>query len=279
MKSIYTYYDYRRYISDFYLEKKSQNPIYSFRYIAGKVGIDHALVVKIMQGDRHISSRKVEAFAAFLGLSDRQTVYFKFLVAFGKAKNNEESRHYFEKLLAFSEIDEKKVDAGQYEFYKRWYYTAVREILNIKPFRDDYQWLADTVHPAITLSEAKKAVKLLDRLGMIRRDAKEYYRLSEQFVTTGDDWQSIAVRSFQKEACSLAAQAIDAVPKEERDISTVTVSLNEEGYARMKESFARLRREMVEIAASCQTVDRAYQMNLQLFPVSKKVTVEREEER
>lgn len=271
MKSIYTYYDYRRFISDFYQEKKALNPNYSYRYIAGKVGIDHALIVKIIQSQRHISGKTVDVFAGFLGLSNRQREYFKLLVAFGKSKNNEERKHYFELLLAFSEISEKQIDSTQYEFYQRWYYTAIREILNIQPFKDDYYWLSETVHPSISVVEAKRAVKLLERLGMIKRDVDGYCRLTEQFVTTGENWQSIAVRSFQKEACTLASRAIDVVPKDERDISTVTVSLDDEGINRVREALAGLRREIVEISASCQSVDRACQINLQLFPVSKTI--------
>jgi uncharacterized protein (TIGR02147 family) len=269
VKSIYTYYDYRQFINDFYHEKKASNPIYSYRYIAGKVGIDHALIVKILQGKRHVSTEKIEDFATFLGLSSRQKEYFRILVTFGKAKNNEERKLYFEKLLGFSEISERQIDSVQYEFYQHWYYTAIREILNILKFKDDYQKLSETVHPPISISEAKKAVKILINLGMVVPDENGYYRLTDQFVTTGENWQSIAVRSFQKDACKLAASAIDSVPKDERDISTVTVSLNEEGVNRIRESLAVLRREIIDIAASCHPVDRACQINLQLFPISK----------
>jgi len=275
MNSIYTYYDYRRYLGDFYREKKSLNPNYSYRLIAGKVGIDHALIVKILRGERHVSSKKVEAFTTLLGLSERQRAYFRLLVAFGKAKSHEDRKLFFEKLLAFSDLAVKRIDAGQYEFYQRWYYTALRELINIRPFKDDYQWLAETVHPAITVAQAKKAVKLLENLGMIRMKNDGYYELTDGFITTGEQWRSIAIRTFQKESCSLAAQALDSVPPGERDISTVTLSLNEEGLNRIRDSLATLRREVVEVAASCEPVDRVYQINLQLFPVSAKVTAEK----
>lgn len=269
MKSIYTYYDYRRFISDFYTEKKSLQPFFSYRYIASKVGLDHALVVKIFQGQRRISTKSIAAFSTLLGLSNRQTDYFRLLVNFGKAKTNEDRKLYFEKILAFSEISERLVDATQYEFYQHWYYTAIREIINIHPFSDDFQWLSETVRPSISVHQAKKAVRLLERLEMIRKDETGYYRLTEQFVTTGDNWHSIAVRSFQKEACTLASHAIDVIPKEERDISTVTVTLNEDGFDRVRKALSAFRKELVEIAASCSDVDRACQINLQLFPVSR----------
>lgn len=272
MKSLYTYYDYRKYISDYYHDKKSHNANYSFRYIAGKIGVDHALIVKIMQGERHISSRKIGDFAELLGLSERQTAYFRLLVAFSKSKNDEDSRHWFEKILEFSDIPEKKIDSNQYAFYRSWYIAAVREILNICTFNDDYRWLSGVVQPSISVVEAKKAVRLLLELGMIRRDAEGYVHLTDQFVTTGDNWHSFAIRAYQKEACTLAAQALDNIPKEERDISTVTLSLNDDGLRRISESLAAFRREIIDIAASCTSVNRAFQVNLQVFPVSARIT-------
>jgi hypothetical protein len=54
----------------------------------------------------------------------------------------------------------------------------------------------------------------------------------------------------------------------------VNVSCDEGGFIRMKESLARCRHELLEIAASCRTVDRVYQLNLQLFPVSNPVPLQ-----
>lgn len=278
MKSIYTYYDYRQYISDFYVEKKAANPNYSYRLIAGKIEMDHGLIIKVLQGKRHISGKKIDVFADLMGLSARQKEYFRLLVLFGKATTNEDRKHYFEELLAFSEISEKQVDSTNYEFYQHWYYTAVREILNFIDFTDDYQALSELVNPPISVSEAKKAVKLLCSLGMIKPDDQGIYRLTEKFVTTGVQWQSIAIRSYQKEACGLAAEAVDKTPKELRDISTVTVSINEEGVKRISDVLSRVRHELIEIAASCEEVDRAYQVNLQLFPVSKIPDIRQEDQ-
>jgi uncharacterized protein (TIGR02147 family) len=251
------------------MEKKAANPNYSYRLIAGKIEMDHGLIIKVLQGKRHISTKKIDVFADLIGLSTRQREYFRLLVMFGKATTNEDRKHYFEKLLAFSEITEKQVDSTNYEFYQHWYYTAVREILNFIDFKDDYKTLSELVNPPISMSEAKKAVKLLCRLGMIKPDDQGVYRLTEKFVTTGVQWQSIAIRSYQKEACGLAAEAIDKTPKELRDISTVTLSVNEEGVKRISDVLSRVRHELIEIAASCDKVDRAYQINLQFFPVSK----------
>ena len=42
----------------------------------------------------------------------------------------------------------------QYEFYSKWYHSAIRSLIDMYPFKDDYSWLAKNVYPPIT-REAK----------------------------------------------------------------------------------------------------------------------------
>lgn len=270
MESIYSYYDYRKYLNDFYREKKSRDSFFSFRYISSKVGIDHALLIKIFQGERHVGAKSISGFVKLLGLSERQAEYFELLVLFGKAKSDREIKHYFEKILDFSEERSHKIEADKYEFYQKWYYTVVREIINIVPFRDDYARLAAMVEPAITPAEAKKAVALLERLGLIRRNEQGIFEQATPFITTGEGWKSIAIRSFQKECLNLAVRAIDEIPREARDISTVTLTLDDEGFDKARECIAAFQKELIGIASACSKVNAVYQFNLQVFPLSKK---------
>jgi uncharacterized protein (TIGR02147 family) len=271
LNKIYTYYDYQNFLNDFYQEKKSDNPFFSYRYISRKVGIDHGLVVKIVQGKRHISRKSIPAFAALCELSRRETEYFELLVLYGKAKTDREIKHYFEKLLACAGTSSKKVEADKYEFYQKWYYTAVREIINLCTFTGDFGRLAKTVEPSISPAEAKKAVRLLERLGFIRRDEQGIYRQTSAFITTGENWKSIAILSFQKEAALLGARALDDVAKEERDISTVTITLDESKFDMLRERIRAFQQELIDISACCGNVNKVYQVNLQVFPLSKKI--------
>lgn len=271
MPDIYAYYDYQKYLNDFYQEKKSQHAYFSYRYISQKVGIDHALVIKIFQGKRHLSSRSIQAFSDLLGLSKRKAEYFEFLVLYGKAKTDRETKRYFEKLLSFTSVDSHRVESDRYEFYKKWYYSVVRELVRIYQMRDDFRTLARLVEPAITPAQAKKAVGLLQRLGFIRKNVQGFFEQTDRFITTGDQWRSMAIRSFQKECMALASQVLDSIPKDERDISTVTITLDDEGFEKARDRVAALQKELVDISAACGLVNRVYQINLQVFPLSKKV--------
>ncbi|MCX7727831.1 MAG: hypothetical protein N2053_13415, partial [Chitinispirillaceae bacterium] len=45
MKSIKSYFEYRDYLQDFYIEKKRETPFFSLRYMGSKVGVDTSHLV------------------------------------------------------------------------------------------------------------------------------------------------------------------------------------------------------------------------------------------
>ncbi len=268
--NIFSYFDYQKYLRDCYEFKKQQNPSFSYRYIGHKVGIDPGYLVKVFQGKKHIANRSIPLFVKLLGLKKKETEYFELLVLFNKAKTNTEIKSYFEKLLTYAEINEILVEADKYEFYQKWYYTAVRELIAISEFSGDYTYLAAQIIPAITPSEARKSVELLERLGFIKKGKKGIYCVTARYITTGDNWRSIAVRSFQKETMKLAECSLDTIPKEERDVSTVTITLSKKGFEEVRDRLAAFRRELLEISHGDYERDTAYHINLQIFPIARK---------
>ncbi|MDD5674302.1 MAG: TIGR02147 family protein [Chitinivibrionales bacterium] len=269
MPEIFTYFDYHKFLADYYEAKKKENFHFSFRFIAQHIGIDPGYLVKVFQGHKNLSSQSLPAIASLLKLNKKETEYFELLVLFGKARAPNEIKHYFEKLLAYADLDSRKIEADKYEFYQKWYYTPIRELIRFYPFTGDFKALARMVLPAIRPTEAQKAVELLQRLGLIKKGQNGVYQLTSRFITTGDEWNSIAVRTFQKATIELAESALDRIPKEERDISTVTVSVSREGMAKLKEKLAKVRREILEIAHQEKAATRTYHVNLALFPITR----------
>ncbi|MDD5676257.1 MAG: TIGR02147 family protein, partial [Chitinivibrionales bacterium] len=166
MPDIYEYINYRKLMADLYTDKKAQFAHFSYRYIAQKVGFTSAgFFTNILQGKRNISSENIFKFAQLFKLKRSETEYFELLVLFDQAKNHEQKKYYFEKILASKKSKIKITDRQHYEFYSKWYYTAVREVLDVYRFTGDYAELAKKISPSITPAEAKKAVGLLHAMG------------------------------------------------------------------------------------------------------------------
>lgn len=96
--NIYDYTDYRKFLQDFYELEKSLDATFSYRVFATAVSIDASLLVKILQGKRHVSSKGIEPFVEFFRFKEAKAEYFREMVAYGKAKTDEDVRKHFETL-------------------------------------------------------------------------------------------------------------------------------------------------------------------------------------
>jgi len=266
---IYEYLDFVKYLRDYYDARHDGDRWFSYRYIQNKTGIDPGYLYKIFQGTKPLPQKKIPALSKVLGLSKREQEYFTQLVLYAKAKSNEDIKLHFEKLLAFREVPARTLIAEEYEYYNKWYYAAIRQILSVITFKDDYAGLARMTVPAITPAQAKKAVTLLGKLGLVKKRNDGVFEVSDTYLTTGKEWHSLAVRDFQRDSIGLAQKALDTVPKEERDISTVTMTLSKEGFDEARERIRHFRREMLELVNVQGVPAGVYHLNVQIIPIGR----------
>lgn len=268
MDNIYQYLDYQQFLREYYEEKKRISPFFTYRYMGNKLGLDPGFLVKVFQGKMHLSLKSLSPFTSLLKLEEKEAEYFELLVRYGRASSSHEIKIYFEKLLKFRFSENTDViDASQYEFYQKWYYSAIRELIGFYDFKDDYRALASKLSPAISTMEAKKAISLLEKLGLIKKDNQGRYHQTDAFITTGEKWKSAAIHSFQKETIRLAGESLDRHPKNHRDISTITVSISHKDLDEIRELIHEFHKSILQIKND-NPADCVYQINIQAIPLS-----------
>jgi uncharacterized protein (TIGR02147 family) len=260
--------DYREFLRDFYQDRKNRFSYFSYRFIGSKVGLDPGYVVKLFQGKVHIADKTITRFSELCHFIDKERVYFEVLVPFTKAKSEKEIKFYYERLLQAKSLSVACVDKERFEFYQKWWYSAIRSLIGIEGFSGDYRTLAKRLTPAITPTEAKQGVTLLLKLGMIKQTPSNTYELTDSFITTGDRWQGLAVRDFQRETIRLAGESLDRHNKDLRDISTVTLSVDKKDLPEIRERVKEFRRSLLSFVNESMEQNEVYQLNVQLFPLT-----------
>jgi uncharacterized protein (TIGR02147 family) len=268
MKPVKEYLEYRDFLRDFFEEKKQGNPFFSFRYMGGKVSIDASHLVKILQKQRHIGNKSTEILINFCNLTGSDAEYFATLVHFNKSKSDRTSKQLYERLLSLKGVKSHALEKNQYEFYTRWYHTAILMLLDFHPFAGDYRELAAKLSPPITEAKARKSVALLKNLGLIARKTDGTFALTNKVITSGDQCRSIAVKAFQEETLRLAGESLYRHQAEKRNISTVTITISERDMDEINSMIKEFRAALLKYAQEKKNPDKVYQLNVQLFPLT-----------
>jgi uncharacterized protein (TIGR02147 family) len=266
---VFRYLDYRAFLADYYKQKKRRG--FSYRAFSRSAGLGapnyHKLVIA---GARNLTPAMAARFAAACGLSGESADYFAQLVAFNQARGIDARNKSYERLSAFRRYRQaQKLEVAQAAYHSTWYLPAIRELVASPGFREDPAWLASALIPAIKPAEAKHALELLIELGLLERDARGRLRQCAKVVSTGPETRSMNIGNYHAEMMRRATAAIELVPAPERDISSLTMCLDDAGLSRIKQRIQEFRRELIELADAVARPSRVVQLNFQLFPLSK----------
>jgi uncharacterized protein (TIGR02147 family) len=161
----------------------------------------------------------------------------------------------------------KNLDGEQYEYYQKWYYSAIRAVIQFFRFDGDYEALAKSLTPTISSEEAKLGVELLEKLELIRLNSSGIYEVTDHHISTGAEYRPLAVRAFQRETMLLASESLSRHTPNLRDISTLTLGIDEKAMEDIKEIMREARRAIQKRVDEVNVPDRVYQVNMQLFPL------------
>lgn len=270
MRDIFDYLNYRKYLNDYYNYRKKESRHFSLRSFGRMVSIDASYLSKILKEQRHISTRSIDLVSNYLKFTGARKRYFKNLIEFNKSSSEESKREIFEKLLSMRSNHTKNLDESQFAYYQKWYYTALRNLLEFYPFYegDDYGKLGAQLSPPISASSAKNSINLLKTLNLIKKDDSGRYVLTDYSISSGESWNSLAVADFQQETIKLSYESLKRHKKEDRDISTVTMNITEDEFSLISDLIKNLRSNVISVANKVEKPDRVMQLNIQMIPLS-----------
>jgi uncharacterized protein (TIGR02147 family) len=272
MDSIFSYTDYRTFLKDYFAKKKSENTGFSLKVLSDRAGFKaRDYILRVMNNTRNLSQSGVFMLSKALRLSAKEADYFMNLVGFNQAQIPSEKDFFYKKMAEICKYGRhQQLRQDQYDYFSEWYYSALRSLLPVIDFNDDYGAIAKFLDPSLTPSQVKKAVDLLLRLGLLHRDPNGNYTVAASSLTAGDEVQSAALVRFHKQSLDLGARAIDRYRASERDVSGVTMSLSQNGFEKIKAEIQAFRKKAMLIAEQDADEEGVFQLNIQFFPLSKR---------
>jgi len=268
--NIFTYLDYRKYLRDLYTEMKSSTKHFSFRFFAKTAGLKSPNYLKlVMDGERNLSQESIRKFCKGLKLRKSEQEFFENLVHMNQSKTDEERNFYYKRLKGSKKyVEAKKIEVDQFEYYSKWYYVAIRELISLPYFKNSPRWITKKLDNKITPKQAREAIELLIRLNFIKKNKDGTLEQIDSSITTGEEVRSLAVANFHRAMLVKAAKSIEETPAKFRDISALTIPVSEETLKEVKKRIQEFRKELHAYIASQNHYDAVYQFNFQFFNLS-----------
>lgn len=264
------YLDYRALLRDYYVAKKDEKVGFSYRAFSQRAGLrspNH--LMRVVDGERGLTPAMAIRYAKAMGLDTDATSYFCDLVAFNQATSAAERDATYQRLTgARGYRKAHKLDAAQAQYHSTWYLPAIREMVVRPDFQDDPAWIAKRMIPPVTTAQASKALSLLLDIGLLVRASDGHLAQGDPVVTTGPETRSLHVARYHRAMSERAMESIDLVPREERDISSLTFCVGADGLRRLKLRIQRFRKELMAMATLEQDGEQVVQLNMQLFPLT-----------
>lgn len=267
MLSIYDYLDYRTFLRDWCEWQRGQSKTFSFRQFALNAGLSSPSYLKmVIDGQRGLTPNSIRKFVTALKLKRHEARFFEDLVYFTQAKSHEEKNYHYKKLTTSRRfLKVRHLENDQYEYFSKWYYAVIREMVCLPAFNEDPVWIAKKLKPNVTASEAKATIDLLLRLGLLKRDGAGKLVQTDKSVATADEVKSLALGNFHREMIHKAAEAVTNNRAKHRSISSLTVALSADKFKEVKDRINEFRKELRALLEECDSPQAIYQINFQLF--------------
>ncbi len=273
------YLDYRQYLQDFYLYKRSQtqNQLrpYTYSVFAASADIKSPNYLKmIIEGKRNLSEDMIMKFAKALSLNKARSNEFKLLVLFNQATDPSE-RNLFLKQLSEVRVEGKiksgEIDQKSWDKLPSWVAWVVYAMIDQQGVTFKTEELKTLLRGKARGDEIEQAIHSLMTSGEVTKDENGKLVKARQLTDNSDEIPVALIRKLQAQLMLLGLESIYEDNPTEREFGTLTMALTKSEFEEIRFKLRQMRKQLNKdntIHRMTTSGERVYQLNLQLFPVT-----------
>lgn len=227
--------------------RRKKNPRYSLRAFGKSVGLSSGAISGVMRGELKISADRVEKIIPQLALSSREENQLLALMGKNKASIR------------------KQISSEGHELLTDWVYIAV-----LFSFDMDASDLSPAaIARRLQIPELKVEVVIMDLLAkkMLEKNAQGRIFRTPHHFAVGDGPPSAVIRQAHRVNLELAQKALETIPAERRDFSSLT-------FAGTREDLELVRNEIRHFYSKVSALmenppkNEVFRLSISLFPLN-----------
>lgn len=268
MKPIIEYTDFRKYMLDFYEDRKLRHA-FSWREFSKNAGFSSSSYMKVVcDGKSKLSRIGVERTGQAMGLVGHEMDYFRAMVKYGQEESDAKKIAAYNEMQAIAKMHKVRIlDSDVFDFYESWKNPVLRELAPMMPGATPGE-LAKKCYPAISADDVKNTLGFLLKNDFLEKVGENTFVQTEKSVAGNPEATRLAIRAMHKEMAALAAASLE-LSKTERNFTGVTMGISKDSYEQIVKVLGECMRQVVAIANADKNIDQVYRLNLQLFPLTR----------
>ena len=170
MKEIIEYTDYRKFIKDYYDDRKRCSA-FSWHAFAQKAGFSSDVYLKyVCEGKKNLSVGSAGSVAAAMGLVGFEYDYFVLMVSYAHAKNDDAKKAAFEERCALAKAHKMRVLGDEeFKYFKSWKNSVIRELAPHMPGAKPLE-IAKACKQKISAAEVSETLDFLVKAKLLKKD-------------------------------------------------------------------------------------------------------------
>ncbi len=266
--SIFNYIEYQKYLTEWRCAEKKKNPGLTHEYLCYKLGRkSRTLFNDIEKGRKKISPDLLNRLVALLELAGDEAKYLRAIVNYGQETGYKEKEYWFEKILELNAIPKMVIDIDSYSFFKDWYHTTIRAMLDIYDFKDEYELFAEKIYHRLTPTQIKHSIELLQRLNLIAENEQGYLKPNDKVVSADAPYSNKILNKYLISNHEIFSDILKKDEPGSYDSSLYTLSLSPEGFQHLMQRVQQFKKELSSIAHNDQhKANRVYKVSVYAYP-------------
>lgn len=217
-----------------FLRRRENNPSYSLRGFARSLNLDPTQLGRIMKGERKPASVTIAQILSKLDQLQMTTPL--------------------------------ELSDDHLSIIPRWYYFAILDFFLLPDFKSDLKWIAkrlDLPYPTV-----RSAIDILLQTGFIEKQEGQLILRANTTSWSRFDSTSTIRKNLQRQITLQAADAIDNVPYQYRESSSLTIPCSTKALPKIRERIYQFKQELQNIIQNHSDPDEVYQLSVNFFPLT-----------
>ncbi|MBT5095945.1 MAG: TIGR02147 family protein [Halobacteriovoraceae bacterium] len=253
----------REWIREEYSQKRSLDKSFSIRNFAKVLGVTSGRLSELMSGKRNFSEKMGVRISRALAY-DPQTEE-RFVESIRKAKQQRKSKNLIlENTRPEADNEYMQLSEDTYKMLSEWYYFGILNLISVEGFKFDSLWISRRL--GISVVEVQSAVDRMKRLGVLR-EIDGTLKRTRRKLRSSTDIESRAIKLSHRQKLQHSIVALEKVPVELRDITSMTFPTNKEKMGQAKKLITEFRRGLTQLLEKGEC-DEVYSLNIQLVPLT-----------